>query len=346
MLKLTDLADKIAPHLIGISTPFGGALAKNYIGANFDDPGGDTVPTGEDLDKVKADVKGDIDKANTGLNNVKQEINNLKNEMENVGFKVMSHIPDLANGTDLDVSSIKDPRTKITAYTLQQKNGTDEPYIPLDSPVTQTAPLILGVQPTPYQIQVAIRLHDYPSGAIPWYYFRFMPYVEVLSIRVKLGDTITNSYIQQYNDVTGLIYEGMTLPLNSTIAFYNQYSWGNPTYLKTPQSSIASPPARVDYTDPRDGTNYNDTPAMLAIIPYGDWTAIDNNGSWQLSEGSTSGGFYIAVYKGKCICYDLAPFGLKWKKRYSTYPTGFHIGTHGLSVTYVGPDGQHSISYK
>ena len=342
MLKLTDLADKIAPHLIGISTPFGGALAKNYIGANLDDPGTETVPTGDDLDKVKADVQGDINKNN-------QEIANLKNEMENVGFKVMSHIPDLANGSDLDVSTIKDPLTSITTYDIRQKNGTSDPYIALDAPVTQTTPLMLDDNPQPCQIQIKLEVHDYPTNAaVPWYYFHFTPYAKITAIRVKFNDIIVNSFNQGGNSVTGLISEGLQIPLNSSVAHFGSYY--NRTWLSSPQSTLTSPPAKVDYTDPRDGKSYNDTPAMMAFIPYGNWDAKDNNGSWSITQGSTDGGLYIAVYKGPCICYDLevgnGPVQGSWTKRYGHYASGYAISTYGLTANYVGPDGQDTISYK
>lgn len=383
MLKLSDLADKIAPHLIGVSTPFGGALAKNYIGANISDSD-DTLPTGEDLDKVKADAQAGIDKANAGvdkanaevekanagvdkanagvdkanagvdkanagLENVNQEINNLKNEMENVGFKVMSHIPDLSNGQDLDPSTIKDPRTAITTYLLQQHSGTSEPYITLNTPLTQTTPVMVDSRQWPwslsnFQIQIQLEVHDYPIGAIPWYYFHFTPYAKITAIRVKLGNTIGDAFIQRANDISGIISEGMSVPLNSSIVHSDDYD-----PLKTPQSALTLPPSRIDYTDPRDGTNYNDTPAMMAIIPYGNWDAKNNNGSWSITQGSTAGGLYIAVYKGKCICYDLqvgnGPAMGGWTKRYGQYASGYGIGTYGLIANYKGPDGQQSVSY-
>ena len=343
MLSLSDLADKIAPHLIKNSTPYGGALAKNYIGAS-EGLSTDSVPTGDDFDKVKQDVQDDLDKAN-------QEIATLKNEMENVGFKVMSHIPDLANGTDLDTSTIADPRTSITSYVLKQNNGTSDAYIDLTAPVTQTTPLMLSDNPSPYQIQIKIEAHDYTNGAIPWYYFHMMPYAKIVAIRVKLGDVIVNSFTQGGNDVTGLIYEGMTLPLSSSIAHTGSQPWTRQN-LSTPQSTLTSPPKQVDYTDPRDGTNYNDTPAMMAIIPYGNWDAKVNNGSWSITQGSTGGGLYIAVYKGKCICYDIQVRsdptygGDNWTKRYAHYATGYSIATYGLTADYIGPDGKHTISYK
>lgn len=341
MLQLSDLADKIAPHLIGISTPFGGALAKNYIGADLStDDSKDSVPTGDDLDKVKNDVKGELDKAN-------QQIASLKNEMENVGFKVMSHIPDLTNGTDLDTSTVKDPRTSISTYLLQQKNGTSDAYIDLTTPITQTAPLTFSDNPSPYQIQIQLEVHDYPNGAVPWYYFHLMPYIKITAIRVKLNDTITNSYTQGGNDISGNISEGMTVPFNSSIAHIGQ--WYPQTFLSTPKASIVSPPARVDYTDPRDGVNYNDTPATLVIIPYGDWDAKNNNGSWAITQGSTPGGLYVAVYKGTCICYDIRvtpdPTSTgTWTKRYGKYyNAGFSLSTYGLKADYIGPAGMETI---
>ena len=341
MLSLSDLAKALAEPLIKENSP----LKYRYWGiGNSNDSDSLQLPTGDDIKQVKADVQGGIDKAN-------QEIANLKNEMENVGFKVMSHIPDLANGTDLDTSTIKDPRTAISTYTLQQKNGTSDDYIDLTTPVTQTMPLMLGDNPSPYQIQIKIEVHDYPNGAIPWYYFRMMPYAKIVAIRVKRDAVIVNSFTQSGNDTGGLIYEGMTLPLSSTIAHLGSYSWTR-TNLSTPQSILTSPPKNVDYTDPRDGKNYNDTPAMMVIIPYGDWDAKNKNGSWSITQGSTAGGLYIAVYKGKCICYDIqvrsdpTSGGNNWTKRYAHYASGYDIATYGLNADYIGPDGQHTISYK
>lgn len=347
MLKLSDLADKIAPHLIGVSTPFGGALAKNYIGADITDSD-DTLPTGEDLDKVKADTQAGIDKANAGVENVNQQITNLKNEMENVGFKVMSHIPDLSNGKDLDASIIKDLRTAINTYVISL-NQTNDPYISLDKPVTQTAPLMLPDKPYPCQIQIQVEVHDYPAGAIPWYYFRLMPFIKITAIRVKLADKIVNSFIQFDNDIQGNISEGMVVPFNKSIAHLNIGDWGGSrNNLLTPPSSITELPSRVDYTDPRDGKNYNDTPSVMAVIPYGDWKATNNNGSWELTEGTTAGGLYIAVYKGPCICYDLKisnMAGGSWTKRYGKMDSTLHL-FNGLQTTYIGPNGQETITYK
>lgn len=216
-------------------------------------------------------------------------------------LKLITSIPDLSSGTNIDPSTVTSPwTTKTVIVQLCDKGGTigsdPLPNLAIDTPLSGSgAGLSLNSVQNPVDFKIIMELEylQWPS-TIPWYYFRFSQTYQLRVNRLVVGYSgVVEDHFLGYGGGTFTI--GTQLDYGAKWAsIFSNFNWQNfnlPNY----QQDIND--IEIDYTD-SDGKNYNSDSPVLALITTGAWVATFNAGMWTLDATGGSGGVYIVIYKG------------------------------------------------
>lgn len=219
-------------------------------------------------------------------------------------LKLITSIPDLSSGTNIDPSKVASPWTVkkviVQAFKKGDSIGSDPlPNLTIDTPLSGTgAGLSLNSVYGLGDFKVIMEL-EYQQwvSPLPWYYFRFPQNYQLRVNRIVVG----------YNGVVEdhfIGYGGGTITVGTLLKYGDKWAQVNANFRWTdfnlPNYQQDINDVEIDYTD-TDGSNYNSDSPILALIATGAWTATYHAGMWILDATGGNGGVYIAIYKGPLL---------------------------------------------
>lgn len=298
-----------------------------------------------DIKAVKTDVSTLKDQVSDQKAAISENTNNIATNTADIAklkkgggqanpLKLITSIPDLSSGTNIDPSKVASPWTvKKTTIQLCKNNRTMDidplPNLTLDTPLSGTGSgLSLNNNLNPPDFKIIMELEYMQCGSIiPWYYFRFPQPYQLKVSRLVVG---YNNVVEDHFKANGgaTVLPGSNLDYGETWATLNlgPYSYNATAYsysLPNYQQDINN--IEIDYTD-TDGSNYNSDSPILALIATGAWTATYHAGMWVLDITGGSGGVYIAIYKGPLLVAKNSLSGTPLSTNRYLYKTYTYIG--------------------
>lgn len=263
-----------------------------------------------EVSALKDQVSDQKDAISDNANNIAtntSEIDQLKRKVGvNNPLTLITSIPDLSSGTNIDPSTVANPWTTkkliVQLYKTGNVMGNDPlPSLTIDTPLSGTGTglsvnhdSMFGSPSDLPDFKIIMELEYLQWGStIPWYYYRFSQAYQLKVSRLVVGYSgVVEDHFTAYG--------GGTVTVGTDLDYGSEWSAIGNHYYYLPNYQQDINDIEIDYTD-TDGSNYNSATPILALITTGAWLATYSAGMWTLDTTGGSGGVYIAIYKGKLL---------------------------------------------